>query len=439
MRTYKEQTALILEKVNQHNNARKKHMKIHKFFIIPASSVAAFFISFILLVNLSVTFAMACERIPFLRELAAAVSFSPSLSAAVENEYVQIIDIKQTENDINMKVEYVIVDQKQLNIFYTLQSTKYSDMDVTPVIRNSEGEMFGNFSIYTIPEKNGFHQIVVDFHDTDVPDSLILESRVHDIGNNAGNKLIATLFFTLDIDPEYTQKGETITLNQELFLDGQSLTLTTVEIYPTHIRVNFTDDENNTAWLTSLKFYFMDEKGRTFAPIANGITATGSVNSPFMASHRLESSFFSQSKSLTMFITESSWRDKDVERVKIDLVNSVSDNLPECMNLEKAVKNNNSWELTFSTVERVNKIQYMFYDRLFERNYYDEAGNEYEYDTWSAEYGYYDEVAGKFIETPSDVNIIKFTLKDYPYKTVYLLPIYHRMAKLETPIEVKVK
>ncbi len=32
---------------------------------------------------------MACEKIPILRELAAIVSFSPSLRTAVENKYVQ--------------------------------------------------------------------------------------------------------------------------------------------------------------------------------------------------------------------------------------------------------------------------------------------------------------------------------------------------------------
>ena len=119
-----------------------KTKSIRKLFFMPASSMAAIFIAFVAMVNLFTPFAMACEQIPFLRELAAAVSFSPSLSTAVDNEYVQTIGLEQIENGITMRVEYVIVDQKQLNIFYTLQSQDYLNMDATPTIFNSEGEGF---------------------------------------------------------------------------------------------------------------------------------------------------------------------------------------------------------------------------------------------------------------------------------------------------------
>ena len=70
----------------------------------------------------------ACGGVPLLRELAKAVSFSPSLSAAVENEYVQPIGLSQTKNGITATMEYVIVDQKQVNIFYTLKGEGYETL-----------------------------------------------------------------------------------------------------------------------------------------------------------------------------------------------------------------------------------------------------------------------------------------------------------------------
>ena len=43
----------------------------------PPGSVAAVFAAFVLLVNLSTPFALACGKVPVLKELAAAVAFSP--------------------------------------------------------------------------------------------------------------------------------------------------------------------------------------------------------------------------------------------------------------------------------------------------------------------------------------------------------------------------
>ena len=135
-----ENTPPALEYAVTRAKARAKRTKnIRHFFTILVSSIAVFLIAFITMVNLSTTFAMACGRIPLLHELAAAVAFSPSLSAAVENEYVQPIELEQSENGITMRVEYVIVDQKQLNIFYSLRSQIYSHMDATPHIRNTDG------------------------------------------------------------------------------------------------------------------------------------------------------------------------------------------------------------------------------------------------------------------------------------------------------------
>lgn len=99
---------------------RRKRDRRLRLFGVPAGSLAACFAAFVLLVNLFPPFARACGSVPVLRELAQAVAWSPSLSAAVENDYVQPIGQSQTVNGVTATVEYVIVDRKQLNIFYTL-------------------------------------------------------------------------------------------------------------------------------------------------------------------------------------------------------------------------------------------------------------------------------------------------------------------------------
>ena len=64
----------------------------------PLPSLAGLFAAFVLLVNVSPTVAHAMSRIPGLDKLAEAVTFSPSLTAAVEHEFVQPVNQEKTEN-----------------------------------------------------------------------------------------------------------------------------------------------------------------------------------------------------------------------------------------------------------------------------------------------------------------------------------------------------
>ena len=66
----------------ERRRARKRYM------IRPLIGLAAVFAVFVALVNLSTPVASALSRIPVLTDLVRAVRFSPSLEAAVQNDYV---------------------------------------------------------------------------------------------------------------------------------------------------------------------------------------------------------------------------------------------------------------------------------------------------------------------------------------------------------------
>ena len=86
---------------------RRKRDRRLRLFGVPAGSLAACFAAFVLLVNLFPPFARACGSVPVLRELAQAVAWSPSLSAAVENDYVQPIGQSQTVNGVTATVDEI--------------------------------------------------------------------------------------------------------------------------------------------------------------------------------------------------------------------------------------------------------------------------------------------------------------------------------------------
>ena len=69
------------------------------------SSLCAVFVLFVVLVNFCAPVAYACSKVPGLRELAEAVTFSRSLTDAVKNEYVQPISLEQSQTGITASVE----------------------------------------------------------------------------------------------------------------------------------------------------------------------------------------------------------------------------------------------------------------------------------------------------------------------------------------------
>ena len=102
------------------------------------------FMVFVLLVNFCTPFASACSNIPALKALAEAVTFNPSLQQTLEHDYHQDIGISKTIGDITVSVDTVIVDQKQLNIFYRITSKTYTSFDYRSKIYASDGSPLKN-------------------------------------------------------------------------------------------------------------------------------------------------------------------------------------------------------------------------------------------------------------------------------------------------------
>lgn len=381
-----------LEYTVQRAQARDKACRRKRRLLgVPVGSLVICFTAFVLMVNLFPTFAYACGGVPVLREFAKAVAWSPSLSAAVENQYVQPIGMSQTENGITATVEYVIVDQKQVNIFFTLEGAyEYLSADMptfSPVQRCS---VLG--ADFRQPPGTLLHY-TLDYGDEDVPDGFTMTFPV--FGEQPGEqdapvplqrsyeeellspekeperKILAEFTFDLHFDPAYTDQGERISVQKDFELDGQTLAVTEAEVYPTHVRIHVIGAEENSAWLKGLEFYLEDEKGNRFEAISNGIVASGDTDTPANVSFRLESTYFSRSEHLTLHITGAEWLDKARERVEIDLKNQMAPWLPEGVTLLEAQEYPDGWTLQFAVSEGIRK-------QPFAMTFYDEDGYSHE-------------------------------------------------------------
>jgi hypothetical protein len=349
----------------------QRRLRRRQWVTQPILTLAMVFGLFTALVNLSSPVAYACSRVPVLKELALAVTFSPSLTAAVENDYVQPVEQTQTQGDITATVDYLIVDAKQVNIFYRLESDVYDQLYAEPDITDADGNDLAAICSYTGSswgENSVLRQVTVDFLDEDVPETFCLtlsvagkstqtqpetaiqEATVFEDGwEETIPETTAPLTFWLTIDPAYTAGSQVISLNQTLELDGQRLTLTDCEIYPTHLRLNLTAEEDNTAWLTDLDFYIEGDNGQVFSTIGNGVSATGSLDSPMMDSYRAESPWFYASEHLSLVITGARFLEKDMDTLTLDLTKGTLTPCPDGFTLESVTKTDSGWEFCLSS------------------------------------------------------------------------------------------
>ena len=257
----------------------------------------------------------------------------------MENDYVQLIGKNNTVNGITLTVDYVIADRRQVNVFYRVEGSfgavyghphflDGTEEELQEVIVSSYGSRL---------EPGQLQKATLDFVGNESTPSrltfLLRVTRVEREGSSETAELAvgdrestsgeeAILFeipLELELDEAMTAQGEVYEPDLEIHLDGQRFLIRRVEICPSFLQVDVEADPGNTAWLKGLTFYAEDENGNRTEPITNGISALGDPDTPGMDSLRSESSFFWDSKSLTLHITEADWLDKDAKDVTVSL------------------------------------------------------------------------------------------------------------------------
>jgi len=412
-----------LEDVLARAQARAKRRKtVRNCLVMPASTIAALFILFVGMVNLSPTMASAMEQIPGLRGLTIAVSFSPSLTEAVERDFVQTMDLEQTIGTVTMRIEHLVVDNQQLHIFYTLDSPTYFRMDTNTVARCVEAEMRGRgwATLFMKPqliyENGAIRHLIVGF-DEQVPTVVLWEGSLIDMTASCDQccVVIGDFSFTFELDSEFVGQGELMTLGYDFVLDGQRLTLSTVELNPIQTRVTFAADEENTAWLRALGFHLENERGQRFDSSAI-LENLGTAGGMMTESRFLESAFFAESENLTMVIEEVTWLDKAMAYVRVDLVNGTAKSLPENLYFMGAEQTGTGWILTFRLWEDGG---YQNYQITYERT---PEGGETVFDDTPGLFFYGGQALARYDET-----------------VLYLPLRYTRVVRLETPIVIRIK
>lgn len=405
----------------------QKRRRRKKIILGPIISMAAVFALFVLAVNCSVKVAYACSQIPFLKELAEAVTFSRSLTDAVENEYVQPLNLTQEEDGVTVSVEYLIVDQKQVNVFFRIASEEEKEYTVSPKVLTRDKKYAGcSYHLNDHDAQNGeLQSITIDFFEEDVPDGLTLKLDVSERG--AGR--VGIFEFLLEFDPQFTAVGKVYEINKTVILDGNEIIIRKMEVYPTHLRVNIEESSQNKDKLQSLEFYIKTDWGMKFEPVSNGIVAHGSVDAPEITSYRADSTYFYEADHLEIVITGADWLDKSKEMVYVNLLSGETVGLPEHVKFGKAVKQGDGWAVTFDVKIREEN----HFGQSFEWKYYDAEGNEY--DMYSRSHMNKNSMDEDYKEYYEEI----VHLSEYPYNEVWLKLHYTHSWEAEEPVAILVQ
>lgn len=371
--------------------------------------------------------AYACSQIPILKELAEAVTFSRSLTDAVENEYVQPLNLMQEEAGVTVSVEYLIVDQKQVNVFFRLSSEEEKEYNITPNVLARDKKSAGcAYGLKNHDAKNGeLRTMTIDFFEEDVPDGLLVEFDVSE--REAGR--VGVFEFLLEFDPQFTAVGKVYEINKTVLLDGNEIIIRKMEVYPTHLRVNIEETTENKDKLKGLEFYIKTDWGMKFETVSNGIVAHGSVDTPEITSYRADSTYFYEADHIEIVITGADWLDKSKEMVYVNLLTGETKGLSEHVRLGNTVKLGDGWFVSFD-VKFQEENQF---GKNIASGFYDAEGNRYYENSRRTMYkDYMDEDYEKYYEE-------EYYLNEYPYNEVWLKLTYTHIWEAEEPVAILVQ
>ena len=211
-------------------------------------------------------------------------------------------------------------------------------------------------------------------------------------------------------------------VNQTVILDGQEITVTDIEVYPTHLRVNTVDAGNNTAWLRTLDFYIETEKGCFDIP-ASGILATSTEKGS--NSFRADSIYFYGAKEIKLVITGARWLRKDMEKIKIDLTTGEADALPKGVTLIPEDAENSMSPVMLHILGDWDDSHHM----MLGMDYYDAGGNRSQAPVATRDCR--DHSGNCWYEW--------LDLQDYPYDHIEINLTYTHSWKAEEPITITVQ
>lgn len=235
---------------------KRKRKRRRKMAGAGLAAAAALVLAFAAAVNTSPGLAYAMGRVPLLSDLARAVCLGPGQKAALENEYVQPVNISQVSDGFTIQIDYLIVDSKQVNIYYNVSHPGYKHLIADASFADgstidTEAGAYINRQYFYMGD--AMQAVCIDYVSTDVPETIELSFAVRqpdmeDIPYNSIHDgsicqdmqpTLAYFSIKLDFDSAYTGKELKAAINKWYDLGESRVFIESVEQYKASIRINY--------------------------------------------------------------------------------------------------------------------------------------------------------------------------------------------------------
>ncbi len=409
-------------------------------------------------VNLSPAFASAAAKVPLMRELVAAVSFDPSMKAAIEHHYVQLVKQSASDNGYRLEVEYLVADTANLTVYYRLLgmgndiAAIQEQYRYTPELQDLDGnhlEGYGASWSSMVETESQLRELKCSFTEGTLPEQLQLQITIEQVVAPADDtaqdglegliasyaapqpdyETVATLTVPLHIDADSLFNLRTIDLQQTIELAGQTILLEKAEIYPTQMRVYWQEAADNTAYITSLPMTLQGRQHHRWETISNGVSGIGSIGQPRQT--WLDSSWFADDGVYLLQIEEIALLPKENRQVTYDYRSSTFTGLPAYIQLKAATPCDAGLFLEFEMQSSDSTV----YGNVFDSTYLDSSGNQQEWQQTGSGHSYdkqSNDQSGYYFYN-------QFLVKHYETGPLTLTVNWAPLQKLEDPIRIPIE
>ncbi len=282
-------------------------------------SAAAILVVFAVLVNTSTSFANAIGDIPFLNKVAEIVTFNDGYKNAVEHEYAQYIGQVQGAGDNELELVYVLADENRIVSFFRFNQVedKYADkylsfreVKIGESLNRKNIEASIMSSSFTVSKGEPFigFECVLSSDATKREYVKEYDIEVEVVSCTEPEEIIGKYQYHLSLNDPV--KPMTYLLNNEIVIEGQTITVEKVEIYPTTAKITVKEDENNTMIFKDILFMLRNENNEVWG-VVGGLTRSGN-------DYFIESNYFTNYKKLYLEIGEVEFMDKKKQLLPVD-------------------------------------------------------------------------------------------------------------------------
>jgi len=425
--------------------------RLWKYVLCPLTVLLAVLGVLMFVVNVSPGFAAACGKLPVIGKLTEALRFTKYRPITVDNEYCQALNLSQTRGDNTVRVDFLVVDQQAVTVFYHLETDEPERYYLSGAVRLSDGsEAYEScemaFNSYKEGPLAGMESVTLIVPD-ELPPTLQLQFGLYDLETPAEERRPESFDFLLRYDPTLTAPGRHYAQDQTVVLDRDQeaekvLHITGVDVFTDHVTIDVEGDPSNGSWYHYIDYRVRTPEGLTVEaddPNYNNrdtFYGTGFTFEPDggveKAVLRLDSVLLNDASSLTLEILEFSYHTPmEPSSPRVDLTQGRAEGLPEGIELIRAVKEGDDWLLTFRCED----------EGLPEKDYF------VAYDSFERPCCYFDWIYGGNSELAAAVEDLPplrtgqyqiARLKAYPYDAVYLTRLGGIGVYLTNPIRVTI-